>query len=330
MTRLSKARCAGQQHRGRTCDKLAVTLFLHVPDRGEAWREALARRLPGRRVLTPGDAAEQIARARYALVWKQPSSCFADMPGLEAVFILGAGVERTLADPSLPVGVPIVRLHDAGMAAQMVDYQLYVALHYQREFDHYLVDQAHARWQPRAPRVRLRVGLLGLGALGSAVARALVELDFPVHAWTRTPRRLAGVQVYTGLQDLDRCLGQTDLLICLLPHTPDTAGLLSRARLNQLPRGAAIVNTGRGSLIDDAALIELLDSGHLRGAFLDVTAIEPLPAEHRLWRHPAVRITPHIAAATLIDTSVDQIADNIARLERGEAPLGRVDLDAGY
>ena len=309
-----------------------MTFYLHVPDQ-RSWREALARRFPDRRVLEPGGAPELAGEVRHALVWKHTHGVLAQLPALEAVFVLGAGVEHALADPSLPAGVPVVRLHDAGMAAQMVDYHLYAALHYQREFDRYLLDEAAGRWHPRAPRARLRVGVLGLGALGSAVALALRERGFAVRGWTRRARsrnRMAGIEVHAGLQALDGFLAQTQLLLCLLPHTPETAGLLSHARLAQLPPGAAVVNTGRGSLIDEQALLELIDSGHLRGAFLDVTALEPLPAEHRLWRHPAVRVTPHVAAATLIDASVDQIADNIARLDRGEAVMGRVDLDAGY
>jgi glyoxylate/hydroxypyruvate reductase A len=307
-----------------------MSLYLDVLNRQQAWREALALRCPDHRVVEPGATPELIHAARYALVWKHEPGVFARMPALEAVFVLGAGVEHTLADPSLPTGIPIVRLHDAGMAEQMVEYHLYAALHYQREFDRYLIDEAEHRWRPRPPQPRLRVGMLGLGALGSAVARALIDLGFPVRAWTRTPQRVAGPEVHAGLGTLAEFLAQTELLICLLPHTPETAGLLSRARLSQLRPGAAIINAGRGSLIDEVALLELLDSGHLRGAFLDVSATEPLPDNHRLWRHPAVRITPHIAAATLIEASVDQVADNIARLERGEAPLGRVDLDAGY
>jgi glyoxylate/hydroxypyruvate reductase A len=307
-----------------------MSFYLDVPDRHDAWREALARRLPDRRVVEPTSAPELLDQARYALVWKQPRGVFANLPKLEAVFVLGAGVEHTLADPSLPVGVPIIRLHDAGMAAQMIDYHLYAALHYQREFDHYLIDQAKAQWRPRPPRARLRVGLLGLGALGSAVGRSLIDHGFSVRAWTRQARRSSDVEVHAGLPALANFLGETELLICLLPHTHETTGLLDRTRLTQLPPGAAIVNAGRGSLIDETALLDLLDSGHLRGAFLDVAASEPLPADHRLWRHPAVRITPHIAAATLIVESVDQIADDLARLERGEAPRGRVDLDAGY
>ncbi len=247
------------------------------------------------------------------------------------MFALGAGVDTILADPTLARSLPLVRLRDAGLAAQMVDYHVYAALHFQRDFDLYLRDQATATWRARAPRTRrMRVGVLGLGVMGGAVARALVGMGFRVTGWSRRPKTLEGVEVLSGADGLDACLRRSELLVCLLPHTRETDGLLDARRLASLPRGAAIVNAGRGSLLDEAGLLELLDSGHLRGAFLDVTASEPLPSASRLWRHPAVRVTPHVAAATLIEPAVDQVAEAIAALEAGQRPAGLVDRSAGY
>lgn len=286
-----------------------MTIFLHVPSRREAWLAALGRSLPTHPIV------EQVEQARYALVWKQPHGSLAHARGLSAIFVLGAGVDHCLADPSLPPGVPIVRLRDAGMAAQMIDYCTYAALHYQREFDAYLADQAERRWQPRPARARLRVGVLGLGELGAAVALALVALGFRVGGWARRPRALAGVEVQVGDEGLRRLLSTSELVIGVLPHTPATHHLLDRSRLDLLPRGAALINVGRGSLIDEAALLERLDAGHLRGAFLDVCEREPPAVEHPLWSHPKVRLTPHVAAETLIEPAIEQIAGDIARLE---------------
>lgn len=288
-----------------------MTLYLHVPSRREAWIAALARALPNHPIVDP------IGEARYALVWKQPHGQLAGGTGLAAIFVLGAGVDHCLGDPDLPPSVPIVRLRDAGMAAQMVDYCIYAALHYQREFDAYLEDQAARRWQPRAARARLRVGVLGLGELGAAVARALAGLGFDVHGWARRTRSLAGIEVHVGDAGLLACLRRSELVIGVLPNTSATRGLLDRTRLESLPRGAALVNVGRGSLIDENALVELLDAGHLRGAFLDVCEHEPLPVEHPLWLHPKVRLTPHVAAETLIEPAVEQVARDIAALEAG-------------
>lgn len=288
-----------------------MPIFLHVPSRREAWLAALARALPRHAIV------ERVDQARYALIWKQPHGALAHANQLAAIFVLGAGVDHSLADASLPAGVPIVRLRDAGMAAQMIDYCIYAALHYQREFDAYLVDQAAHRWQPRPARARLRVGVLGLGELGSAVARALAALGFAVKGWARRTRELADVEVRTGEAGLRTLLSESDVVIGVLPHSPATDQLLDRARLELLPRGAALINVGRGSLVDEQALLELLDAGHLRGAFLDVCAREPLPAEHPLWSHAKVRLTPHVAAETLIEPAVAQIAVDIARLEAG-------------
>ena len=308
-----------------------MTLLLHVTDRREAWLRSLHIHLPGRAIIGLDAAPHQLAEVRHALLWRHPHGHLADLPALEAVFALGAGVDWILADPSLPPNLPVVRLVDAGMAAQLVDWHLYAALHFARDFDRYARDQAEQRWQPRRSPP-LRAAMLGLGALGEAVAQALLARGFIVQGWTRRPRSRAfeGHGLAAGLDALPKLLAQTDLLIALLPHTPETAGLLNRERLLALPAGAAIINAGRGSLIDEAALIELLDRGHLRGAFLDVAAEEPPPAGSPLWTHPGVRLTPHVAAATMIVPAAEQIAANIERLERGEAPLGLVDRDAGY
>ncbi len=288
-----------------------MALYLHVPSRREAWIRSLSRALPSHPIV------EQVEQARYALVWKHPHGCLAGATELAAIFVLGAGVDHCLADPSLPPGVPIVRLRDAGMAAQMIDYCTYAALHYQREFDAYLDDQSARRWQPRPARPRLRTAVLGLGELGAAIARALSALGFPVHGWARHARELAAIEVHVGDEGLLACLRRSELVIGVLPATSATRGLLDRSRLAVLPRGAALINVGRGSLIDEAALIDLLDQGHLRGAFLDVCEHEPLPAEHPLWSHPKVRLTPHVAAETLIEPAVEQVARDIAQLEAG-------------
>ena len=301
-----------------------MSLFVHVPTRRPQWCAALRRRLPARPIV------ESITAARHALIWKPPPGLFARAHALEAVFALGAGVERLLADPDLAPALPLIRLHDAGMAAQMVDYHIYAALHFQREFDVYARDQAAARWAPRSLRPRLRVGVLGLGAIGASVATALAGLGFEVHGWSRRAKTLAGVEVYSAHGGLEPCLRRSELLICLLPHTPATVGLLDASRLAALPRGAALINAGRGSLIDEAALRAALDGEHLRGAMLDVSAVEPLPPRSWMWRHPRLQLTPHIAAETLIEPAVEQIAAGIAALEAGHTPAGLVDRHAGY
>ena len=171
---------------------------------------------------------------------------------------------------------------------------------------------------------------MGLGVLGRAVATALMPFGFPLRGWSRRPRPLRGVAGFAGLAELDSFLGATRVLVCLLPLTRDTRGLLDHATLSQLPRGAGVVNVSRGGLIVDDDLLALLDAGHLAAAMLDVFAEEPLPPTHRFWHHPQVALTPHVAAITRVDESVAQIAAKIRRLEAGLPITGIVARDDGY
>jgi glyoxylate/hydroxypyruvate reductase A len=180
------------------------------------------------------------------------------------------------------------------------------------------------------PAARTRVGLMGLGVLGQAVAGALVSLGYAVRGWSRRPKTVPGVTVFDGAAGLAPFLAGTDILVCLLPLTDETRGLLNADTLARLPAGAAVINAARGAHVVDADLLALLDAGHLRGAQLDVFDPEPLPADHPFWTHPRVRMTPHIAAVTLVEPSCDQIAETIRRLDRGEPVPNAVDRTAGY
>ena len=205
-------------------------------------------------------------------------------------------------------------------------------LSYQRHMDVYRRQQAAGVWKMLAPRLpgEVRVGVLGMGEIGGAVARALAADGYAVSGWSRTPRLLAGVDCLYGDEGLAELLATSDVLACVLPSTPETQGLLNAERLATLPAGAMLINAGRGDLLDENALLALLDSGHLRCAQLDVFATEPLPANSRLWQHPAVTVTPHIAAITLRQQAVEQIVANLARLAAGEAGLGKVVRERGY
>jgi glyoxylate/hydroxypyruvate reductase A len=186
------------------------------------------------------------------------------------------------------------------------------------------------RPRPRLPKSDFTVGLLGAGVLGAAVSTALAALRFPVRTWSRRHKELAGAASFAGVRQLDEFLSAPRVLVCLLPLTTETAGLLDRTRLARLPRGGYLVNVARGALLVDDDLLDLLDSGHLAGATLDVFRDEPLPREHRFWHHPRVVLTPHVSAVTLVQESVEQIADKILRLEAGLPITGVVDRDRGY
>ncbi|MFC3530613.1 2-hydroxyacid dehydrogenase [Vogesella facilis] len=278
------------------------------------------------------DEMRDPAAVQYVITWGPPPALFAGLPRLEAVFALGAGVDKLLARDDLPPQLPIYRLLDGGMAQQMVEYVRVGVLGYQRHMDIYRRQQAAGVWKMLAPRLpsEVRVGVLGLGEIGRAVAQALAADGYAVSGWSRTPRQVPAVDCLFGDEGLDELLARSDVLACVLPSTPETQGLLNASRLAALPAGAMLINAGRGDLLDELALLYQLDNGHLRCAQLDVFASEPLPADSRLWQHPAVTITPHIAAITLRQQAVTQIAANLERLAAGQEGLGLVLRARGY
>ncbi len=294
----------------------------------DEWRDALAGCLPEARVHVWPDAPT----CDYAVVWKPPSAMFASQLRLKAMFSLGAGVDGLLAMPALPRDVPLVRMEDCGMAAQMVEYAMYVALRRFRRFAEYADAQAEGRWAPRSYRMRedFSIGVLGLGVLGAAVAKALADFGFSVSGWSRTAKSIEGIQCLHGSSGLDGVLARSELLLVLLPLTGDTEGLLDGERLALLPEGAALANLSRGELLDDDALLDALDSGQLSGAYLDVFRREPLPRDHRYWNHPLVRVTPHISALTPHAVACEQVAQKIRQWESGEPVSGIVDRQRGY
>jgi glyoxylate/hydroxypyruvate reductase A len=293
-----------------------------------AWLAALARHLPDARIHRPPTPVA----ADYALVWKPPPEVFAGQTRLKAVFNIGAGVDAVVDNAGLPTGVPLVRLEDAGMARQMADYVTWGVLGHFREFPVYAQQAARPEWKPRPPRARecFGVGVLGLGVLGTAVLDALRPFGFALSGWSRTPRSLPGIRTFAGPEAFHAFLAGCDVLVCLLPLTASTRGLLDAAAFGALPPGALFVNVARGGVVSEDDLLAALDRGHLAGALLDVFRDEPLPDAHPFWRHPGVTVTPHVSAATLVDESIAQIAAKIRQLELGEAVTGVVDRARGY
>ncbi|MEA3119332.1 MAG: glyoxylate/hydroxypyruvate reductase [Paraburkholderia sp.] len=301
------------------------------------WLQSLARALPGAQIRTwlPGDTAE----ADYAVVWRPSREVFAQRAGLKAVFNLGAGVDALLAlereaPGTLPSGVPIVRLEDTGMAAQMAEYATYAVLRYMRRFDEYEFAQRtpDPRWRVLEPHARetFTVGVLGLGVLGTHVARALAALGLPVRGYSRGKKHLHGIETFAGPREFDAFLDGTQVLVNLLPSTPETDGILNRSTFAKLAHGAYLVNLARGAHLVEDDLLDALTTGRIAAATLDVFAKEPLPPDHRFWREPRVTITPHISAITLREQAIVQIAQKIEALERGEPIGGIVDLIRGY
>ena len=267
----------------------------------------------------------------YAVVWAPPQQFLDEQPQLKALFNLGAGVDA-LTQLKVPPQTRLVRLDDAGMSVQMAEYVVHALIRHFREFDGYAADVAQGKWSFRKPRLRedFPVGIMGLGVLGQRVARAVQAFEFPVLGWSRSARQVEGVRSYAGVDQFPEFLAATRVLVCLLPLTDETRGVMNRDTLSQLRPGAYVINVARGGHLVEEDLIPLLDSGQLTGAALDVFQQEPLPADHPFWRHPKITITPHTAARTLRDESVAQIAGKILRLECGETIAGIVDPSKGY
>ena len=307
-----------------------MNLLLQMPGRAvDAWRVALASALPGARIVNWPEVAAEVD---YALVWRPPAELFVRMRPAKAIFNLGAGVDALLAVPTLPFGIPVIRLEDAGMAEQMAEYVALAVLRAYREADVYAAFQREGRWRPRQrqDKAAFGIGILGFGVLGQAIAAALSALGFAVAGWSRSRKTLAGVVSFAGGGDLPAFLARSHVLVCALPSTPETTGLLDRATLARLPPGAFVVNIARGDIVVDADLLALLDAGHLAGATLDVFRTEPLPADHPFWHHPRVTLTPHVSAVTMVRDSVAQVAAKIRALEAGQAVTGVVDRARGY
>jgi len=258
-----------------------------------------------------------------------PIGDFRPFTSARAVLSLWAGVEKLLANPTLTQ--PLARMVDPGLTEDMTAYVAGQVLRHHLNLDRYIINPAH-EWRPSMPaRPGARaVSVLGLGALGAAAARALAGLGFDVAGWSREEKRIAGITCLAGADGLAAALARAEFLVTLLPQTAATENLLDAARLAQLPAGAVIVNPGRGTLIDEAALLAALDSGHLAHATLDVFREEPLPAEHPFWAHPRVTVTPHVAAETRPETAAPVIAENVLRIAEGRPLLHRVDRARGY
>jgi glyoxylate/hydroxypyruvate reductase A len=269
--------------------------------------------------------------ARYAIVWQPPKQFFAEQPQLRALFNMGAGVDA-LMGPHLSKQTLVVRLNDAGMADQMAEYVCHALIRHFREFAAYDTDKAQRQWGYREPlpRAQFPVGVMGLGALGERVARAVAVFGFPVLGWSRSVKQITGVECFSASEGFAPFLRGTRVLVNMLPLTAETENILNRAALSQLQPGALLINVARGRHLVEEDLQPLLDSGQLAAAVLDVFRQEPLPAAHPFWTDSRITITPHTAARTLFQETVAQISGKLRALERGEAIGGVVDMQRGY
>ncbi|MBB2830600.1 UNVERIFIED_ORG: glyoxylate/hydroxypyruvate reductase A [Rhizobium esperanzae] len=298
-------------------------------ERGPVFAEAFARELPDLPLVM--DISEHDPdEILYTLTWTAPPDLHR-FRNLKVVFSIGAGVDQFKSE-ILPPKVMLVRMVEDGIIRMMQEYVTLAVLALHRKLKAYVGQQADAVWLslPVRQAAQQRVGILGLGTLAGAVIERLKPFGFPLAAWSRSERQVEGVDCYYGPDGLTPFLARTDILICLLPLTQETEGLLNAGLFETLPAGAALVHVGRGAQLDHDALIAALDAGHLSGAIIDVTDPEPLPPEHGFWRHPKIILTPHIASVTQAETAAGAVIDNIKRLRDGLDPIGLVDRNRGY
>lgn len=300
------------------------------PARGAVWARFFAEHAPEVPFRTWPDVGDP-AQVRYLAAWKLPPDLAKTFPHLEVLFCVGAGIDQ-LDLAQVPESIPVVRMIEPGLTDGMVEFATLAVLAIHRDWLAYAVQQRERRWQalPVRTAASRRVGVMGMGVLGQAVIGKLRDFGFSCAGWNRTGRGLEGVECFAGAESLPSFLGRTDILVCLLPLTDGTRGILDRRLFEAMPRGSALVSLGRGGQLVQDDLLRALDEGRISAAILDVADPEPLPPEHPLWNHPRVVLTPHIASETQPESSARVVVENVARHERGEPLMGLVDRRRGY
>jgi glyoxylate/hydroxypyruvate reductase A len=307
-----------------------AVLFYSEFDSPREWGDELKRHIPSldfRVYPEIGDPDD----VRYALVWKPFPGFFAKLKKLSLVVNLGAGIDALAGRKDLP-DVPIARLCDPGMVALMKSYVLFAVIRYARDIPVFEAAQRRCEWHYVHPRAldQIKVGVLGLGVLGAAVAKALAETGFDVRGWDLSAKTVSGVRCFSDPASRDTFLSEVEILVNMLPLTVSTQGVIDARVFAMLPRGAKFINASRGPVVDEAALVEALRSGQVGGATLDVFAVEPLPAEHPFWVMENVLITPHLASITVPRAAARDVAESIRLVAQGRDPLHRTSPARGF
>ena len=305
-------------------------LYRSDAPRAAAWASHLAEHAPDLDFRVWPDAGD-LDEIEYLIAWQAPAEFIDRLPRLKVFFSSGAGVDH-VDFSAVPAHIPIVRMVEPGIIDGMVEYVSLAVLNLHRDFFDYVAAKATRTWDPlEVPPASARtIGVMGMGSLGSAVLERLATYGFRLRGWNRSLRQLDGVESFAGPDQLQPFLEGCDILICLLPLTPATRGILNRKLFSALPAGASLINVGRGPHLVDADLLEALDSGQLSRAILDVTEPEPLPAEHPFWTHPRVFLTPHVASMTQPESAAPILLDNLRRHQRGEPLSNVIDRSRGY
>jgi glyoxylate/hydroxypyruvate reductase A len=297
------------------------------------WQACFAAVAPHLSLRWWDDPSLDAASVDYALVWDPEPGRLARLPRLRAIFGSGAGVDGIVADPHLPRGVPLVRCVPPEATQRMGEFVAWAVLSLNKDARRMALAQARAGWdwfEPPFAAAARTVGIMGLGAMGLRSARMLRGLGIPVVGWSRTRKQLDGMDCFAGAAELDAFLARSEVLVCLLPATPETTGIIAAPLLARLPRGAGLVQVGRGVQQVLPDILAALDSGQLSGAVLDVFEQEPLPPDSPAWAHPRITVTPHVGSLPSRMERARYVADCIARFERGEALPNLYDPERGY
>ncbi len=310
------------------------TLLIAVPPKwAPTWAEPLAALAPDLRVLATGVDEYDPAEIDYVLSFRPKPGLLKTLPNLKFVFSIGAGVDGFFADPEYPRHVPLVRFVDRTLSVEMAQYiVMHALIHYrqQRMFD---ALQRMRTWRQNyitKPARDTRIGILGLGEIGTMAAERLRDLDFCMSGWSRSRKQVDGVTSFAGEAELAAFLAQCDILVCVLPLTPDTRHILNAKTFAQLPKDAFVINVARGGHVNEPDLIAAIDSGHLSGAALDVFETEPLPETSPLWTHPKITVTPHVAAISHPKIAAAHVIACIEKDRAGEKLENLVDMTRGY
>jgi len=297
-----------------------------IPD----WETSLAGRLPAFEIVELLSKAG--ADSDVALVWAPPRDAFAGCAKLRGIIMQGQGVDHMMRDETVPRDIPLVRLVDPDMANALSHWAILNALDFWRDGAVYRGQQQDKIWQSvrQRPATGAKVGVLGVGAIGTVIARRFAALGFEVRGYARTMKPIEGVDVFAGADQLAGFAAGLDIVVSVLPLTPETTGIMNASFFARLAEGAFVINGGRGPQVNDEDLLAALASGRIGGAALDVFAVEPLPQDHPFWTHPKVRVWPHVAAQTNATSAADQVAAAILAMIEGREPANRVDWSRGY
>ncbi len=309
-----------------------MSLLFIAPGRDlSSWEDAI-HRVDSNIEIDIWPAIKDKERVQFAVCWNHPKHLLDGFPNLKAVSSLGAGADHLISDESLPESIDICRVVSPSLVQQMKEYILAAILNIQRNFVHYIRQNDQRKWQPHnhpSPK-ELQVGIMGLGELGKPTAKQLAELGYQVSGWSRSAKEIENINTFAGEDELVQFLESTHILICLLPLTNETKGILNLNIFKQMDDHGWIINAARGEHLVDEDLIYALDSNILQGAWLDVFSEEPLPDKHAFWNRDNVIVTPHIASITKPDEIANQIVENYKRALSGMELNYTIDREKGY